>query len=263
MSPSIQLTAPPRAIEGLGDLQVFAGLFRSTQSRTSNRDEKEAALRADGKDLLTKSVELLSALLLSAIDKNTKREFQAERTKTLESYMAIQSAITVLTRVLIPPKQFEQEASELLTSLENELRHEGAQRFGQDARDQALFTVWTLRKIAKLLSEIRETRLSQAHRSVDQKLAEQFFVTLTYAQFHLDCLVIAMERNRMIRPDVLEEICDGLRGAVNAYGFVRQGVDLRRPRFETPPTPAPEFDEEDRELLDSSMEDMAAESVGY
>ena len=45
---------------------------------------------------------------------------------------------------------------------------------------------------------------------------------------------------------------DGLRSAVNAYGLARQGVDLRKSEAE-PEIPAYKWDEEDQELLNSSM----------
>ena len=53
---------------------------------------------------------------------------------------------------------------------------------------------------------------------------------------------------------------DGLRAAVNAYGFLRQGLDLR-----FPPAPEPSetvaWTEEDEELLASSMDDMASMEI--
>ena len=69
-----------------------------------------------------------------------------------------------------------------------------------------------------------------------------------------------MHFDKAINPEVLTEICEGLRTAVNAYGLIRQGVDLRLTREE--PVIAPyAWDEEDQELLASSMSDMEAEDL--
>ena len=61
-----------------------------------------------------------------------------------------------------------------------------------------------------------------------------------------------------IYPDAMDPIADGLRSAVDAYAWIRQGVDLRMPAQEPIIEPI-EYDEEDEELLRCSMEDMKRE----
>jgi len=56
----------------------------------------------------------------------------------------------------------------------------------------------------------------------------------------------------------LNEITDGLRGAVNAFGLIRQGVSIREPAEESALQPYT-WDEEDEELMTSSMRDIEAE----
>jgi hypothetical protein len=67
-------------------------------------------------------------------------------------------------------------------------------------------------------------------------------------------------RNHPIYPEVLEVITDLLRSAVNAYAWIRQGVDLRFP-VDEPVLPNVEWDDEDQELLNGSMRDMETEIV--
>jgi hypothetical protein len=90
----------------------------------------------------------------------------------------------------------------------------------------------------------------------DENLAQAFNFYAAWTQFHLDCMLTAIRLQKTIQLDVLPEIIDGLRAAVNAYGYSRQGLDLRSPQ-EEPEIHGVEWDEEDQELLDSSMRDMA------
>jgi hypothetical protein len=78
-------------------------------------------------------------------------------------------------------------------------------------------------------------------------------------EFHIDCLVAAIGFNRTLYPEVLDEIVDGLRAAVNAYAYIRQGVQLfslTATASGEEPVPVCGWDNEDQELLDSSMHEM-------
>ena len=133
-------------------------------------------------------------------------------------------------------------------------------RFGGPAKDQAMFTIWTLRRTSRLISKVASADISKDLKDQDEKLATAFSFYATWTQFHLDCMLGSMRFNKPIQLDVLPEIIDGLRGAVNAYGYARQGLNLRAPEPE-PLIEAIEWDEEDQELLDSSMRDMALQSL--
>ena len=125
-----------------------------------------------------------------------------------------------------------------------------------------MFTVWTLRRISGLISKISLLGPVPASLKVEElTLAQHFGLTTTWSQFHLDCMLMSMRRNRPISLEVLPEIIDGLRAAVNAYGFARQGLGLRNPQQDLPMTASTSWDEEDQELLDSSMEEMSAEAL--
>lgn len=199
-------------------------------------------------------------LLLRAIDKRTAESFIAVRESVFGDYFKTMSALTNLALVMVPAPTLERLMSESFSELEADLREQGLARFGATARDQAVFTVWTLRKVARLGSVIASApNVPEQLRTEDQQIAKQFALASRYSQFHLECLVASMHFNKAIHPEVLTEICDGLRVAVNAYGLIRQAVDLRVPRTE--PNIAPyDWDEEDDDLLSSSMDDMEAET---
>ena len=98
---------------------------------------------------------------------------------------------------------------EAFSEIESDLRDQGLAKFGQMARDQAVFTAWTLRKIDALLPHVSAAPQEQ-HKALDQKLAKQFSLYFGWSQFHLDCLLASIRFDKAISPDILDEICDGL-----------------------------------------------------
>ena len=132
--------------------------------------------------------------------------------------------------------------------------------FGSAIRDQALFTVWTLRKINDLVRQLSGQELKEDDKSKDKDFAGSFIYHGLRMRFHLDCLLTSMKHQRPIYPEILVAISDGLRSGVNAYAWIRQCVDLRT-NAEEPVLPFIELDEEDREFIDASARDMANESA--
>jgi hypothetical protein len=128
--------------------------------------------------------------------------------------------------------------------------------FGSAVREQALFTVWTLRKVNDLTARIVAIPMDKARRAEDEEYCTNFNVNALRAQFSLDCLNMALEDRRAVYPEVLEELVDGLRAMVNAYTWARRGLDIRVPEVE------PDFDNEsvgneDEALMDFSFSEAS------
>ncbi len=204
--------------------------------------------------------EVLDGLLLRAIEKRTQAEFVATRNEVFADYFATVLALSNLAKVIVPPTAIERMMWESFSELEADFRDHGLARFGAAARDQAIFTVWTLRKTQALAYKISTApALAAELKARDEKLIMEYSFFSAWAQFHFDCLVASMRFDKAIHPEVLEEIRDGLRAAVNAYGLIGQGVDLREPSAD-PPTGPYVWDDEDQELMNSSMCEIEAES---
>lgn len=75
---------------------------------------------------------------------------------------------------------------------------------------------------------------------------------------HLDCLLASIRFEKAISPDILDEICDGLRAVVNAYGMIREAVGIREQGAEEL-VPVYEPDDEDLALIQSSMNEIVAD----
>ena len=74
----------------------------------------------------------------------------------------------------------------------------------------------------------------------------------------MDVIAAAMEFRKSVPEDVQRTIRDGLRASVNVYAIMKDALRLRRPELQASlETPMP-WDEEDDELLASSMRDVNA-----
>lgn len=239
-----------KGIGGLGELLTFVGF-------PSKRSARNLSVSSD--EILTGITDIRDQILIAAIENRTSAEFVAARKEVFTNYFRIISAFSSLVRAIVPARSLENLVRESLCELEADFRDQGLIKFGTDARDQAMFTVWTLRKISRLISLIHAAGpVPENMRADDEKLAIDFSLHSAWAQFHLDCLLASIRFEKPIHPEVLTDIRDGLRAVVNAYGLIRQGVDLRV-HSEEPALAACAWDEEDEELLDSSMFDMGRE----
>ena len=223
----------------------------------SKRTAKRLSVMAD--QLVRNIADIHNQMISGVIEKKTAAEFRAARDGVFPKYVHMMRAISDLARVVIPPQVMERLANESFSELEADFRTHGS-AFGLVVRDQAIFTVWTFRKINDLVAHIASQPVSDSLRHQDEEILAKFVFYALWTRFHLDCLTISMHCHKPIYPDVRNEVADGLRAAVDAYAWAKQGIELRNPVVE-PIINSPEWDEEDQELLESSMSDLARESV--
>lgn len=236
----------------LSDLRALVGL-------PSKRSATE--LSASVQEMFNVATGVLDSVLCRAIEQRTSAEFVAARSIGFDIYWKATTALSGLVEVTLQSRTIDRLVAESFCELEADFRDQGVVRFGAPAKEQAVFTVWTLRKISRILTKIHEAgAVPKSKKTADRKIASEFSFYAAWSQFHLDCLVTSIRKDKSITPEVLDDICEGLRGAVNAYGLARQGLELRVPVEE--PTLAPiQWDEEDQELLASSMQDMGSEAL--
>jgi hypothetical protein len=161
-----------------------------------------------------------------------------------------------LARATVPAHILERLTQESFSEMEAEFRDGALASFGSAVRDQAIFTVWTLRKISDICQKIVDApTLPKNLPSDDLENFKAFAWYAVLTRFHLDCLLKSMQVQQPIYPEVREVIIDGLRGVVNAYAWARQALDLRCP--EILPEIAPvKWDEEEQSLLDEATFDL-------
>jgi hypothetical protein len=93
----------------------------------------------------------------------------------------------------------------------------------------------------------------------DGEMAKMFVSHVLYGRFHLDILKMSMRTKTAIFPEVLDCVSEGLRTIVNAYSYIKLAADVgTKPARDEMITI--EFDDEEQELLASSMRDAYLES---
>jgi hypothetical protein len=209
-------------------------------------------------ELIRSVVSIIDDMVLRTMKERTKEDFSKTRSEVFPQYFAAMAALGSLIKITVPNDDVIRLMAQSLSELEADFRDRGAAAFGSELRDRGIFTVWILRKISDLAQEVALAPVEGDATKSDNEITKKFAVHAVWARFHIDCLVKSMHSGNPIFPDVVDSIIDGLRAAVNAYAWVRQGVDLRlgEPEPELPPV---KWNEEDEALLSDSMRDLKNE----
>jgi hypothetical protein len=217
-----------------------------------------AQITGTANDLFKAAQAILNQILADVSGKRTAAEFQKARDEHFPQYTMVMMAIGNVIRVVVPPAVIDRLAWESFSEMEADFRDGGAAAFGKDISDQAIFTVWTLRKIHDLATRIQ--RSGDAIQNSDPELLKGFVNNVLYSRFHLDCLKASLRSERAIYPEVLESISEGLRALVNAYAYIRRATDVVRSSANEEPIHI-DFDEEEQELVALSMKDLASDAI--
>lgn len=216
---------------GLCDERPLEGIlaFLVSRSKRSVRELSEPA-----SDVFKGIATTLDQLALTMIEKRTAAEYKAAHAETFPKYAALTLALSHFATVSVPQDVVERLTRESICELEADFREKALVAFGSIARDQSMFTIWTLRKINDLVGQIHALKLDESKKKEDREFCLNFNLYAVNAHFSLDCLSLALQMNRPIYPEVMAELVMGLRGMVNAYAWVRRGLELRSPSAEEP-----------------------------
>jgi len=201
---------------------------------------------------------ILGQILTDVCAKRTSEEFASARREYFPQYLQVMLALSHLVSAVVPKGVVDRLSCESMSEMEADFREEARASFGKDICDQALFTIFTLRKICDLSDRIRvQKEPAENLRAADRELANDFVYHIIFSRFHLDCLTMSLRVNRVLYPEVLESISDGLRSLVNAYAYIKQAADLRSPQAEEALIHI-DYDDEEQELAALSMKDLYA-----
>jgi hypothetical protein len=211
-------------------------------------------------DLFIAIQKILNQILNEVCGQRTAEEFCAIRDLYFPQYMQVMKALGHLVQTVVPSNVIDRLCYESMSEMEASFREDGRAAFGQEMSDQALFTVWTLRKINDLVDGIRASKEpKKSLAEADAELRRMFVHHVLYSRFHLDCLNQSLRSGRILFPEVLDPISEGLRGLVNAYAYIRQASDLRSDRVDEEAIHI-DFDDEEKELVALSMKDLVRDA---
>lgn len=245
-------------IGGIGAKNVAEML--SLPSLASERSAKSDKLSISVQEIFTNVASALEGFVVRTIEKREAEEFRSTFESVFPKYLEGALGLSFLAQALVPSAVLETLSAESFSMMEAEFRDQALESFGATVRDQAVFTVWTLRRISDVCRKIAQAPpVGNNLKSQDAKLFSMFVQHSMRTRFHLDCLLKSMDLKKPIYPAVLETLIDGLRSAVDAYAWARRALELRVPHIE--PAEAPEliWDDEDDQLVREASLDMLSD----
>jgi hypothetical protein len=240
-----------------GMIHGASGTLEGALAFLASRSKKSARqVSAPAHEVFKGIVDATEQMLLTVIETRSETEFRQVFESAWPKYTAVALALSGFAHAMVPADVINRLTRESICELEADVREKALAAFGSSIRDQILFTVWTLRKINDVLAQVSSVKPDPSKRKQDEEYIGKFVMFAFRAQLSLDCLQMALRLNRPIYPEVMDGLKDGLRSMVNAYAFARQGLALRIPSDDANMEQLVS-DEEDDELVRSSMEDMA------
>lgn len=168
----------------------------------------------------------LNEISLQAIRSPSGGEFKVLRDRKFQSYVNFSMALSnVVLAKLEVDSSLLIEAS--FSKLEEDFTSKGPSYFGDEACREVLFSISTLRSANRWISHLNAVKPDEKHRKRDVELAREFSFAAMWSNFHLNCLELALHRNEVVNQEVFQELLEGLRSSVMAYGYVREALDLR------------------------------------
>lgn len=244
---SVAMTLPKPKVN-VGQLLKVVGL--------PTERERKAAIVGQASDLLREVVLIIDGLVATSIDQRTSADFVRVREEVFPQYVDAITALGRLARIILSKQAIEGISLESFSEMEADFRELGDSSFGSDLAERGLFTVWTLRKIYDLAREIESFPQPQGEEArEDIEKARDFVRYALWNRFHVDCLIKSMRSKKAIYPEVVEQLRDGLRAAVNAYAHIRQWADIRNPQHESDPGEI-DWSAEDEAWVKDSMADL-------
>lgn len=245
--------APPFEVVGIGPLGAD----------NAASDEVCVVRRAKDADLIRSLMSVLDMQLVNVLGSRSSAEFVEARKGTWFSYVRARRALSDTMANLISASELEMLSSSALIRIDADVDGSREPLLGDAVAEQMKFSMWIIGKMRALGNEISkaESPKKTGDCDLDLKLNEEFLLYSTWAQFHYDCVLAAMKFNKEVAPEVRDVIVDGLRAWVNACAIMEEALELRvaPPEYSEHPLP---WDEEDEQLLASSMRDLDAESSG-
>jgi hypothetical protein len=226
---------------------------------TLGANENGLARRRKDEDLIHNLVSVLDEQLLHVLQCRQTSECHDARAKVWPKYVRARRALTDTMSNLVPEKTREHLSAAAQAKIAADLDGARGILFGDAVADQMMFSMWVVSKMQAIGEQIAKSSPPKDE-DEDRKLIADFHLFAMWGQFHYDCVIASMKFNLALPDDIQEAVCDGLRAWVNASVIVEEALALRQPSVEQAPEVALPWDEEDEQLLASSMRDLDAES---
>jgi len=198
---------------------------------------------------ISKQIEDIVADVLIA---PTPEEFNRMRESFFPSYVQLSQALSHVVLAKLDQAELPSFIEDSFVALESAVIPEAASYFGEDAYQEILFSIGTMKRTYRWLPFVRSNKPEDSLRQRDAELACDFNTASMWADFHLEVLMTAAHKKVTTLPEILQELLDGLRLSVMAYSYIREALDLRKvPDIHHGETLDVLWDEEDEALANA------------
>jgi hypothetical protein len=172
--------------------------------------------------------EELTDIAIQIVNSPTAKDFSALRKQLFPSYIQLATALGHMVLAKIDKADLPGLIEASFTELESKTMPKARDYFGDETYNEILFSVATLKSAYRWVPRLLSANPSDERLwPEDIKLARDFTTTATWAQFHLHCIKIALDKNQTIIPEVLQQLLEGVRLSLMAYSYVRAALNLR------------------------------------
>jgi hypothetical protein len=214
-------------------------------------------VRSD-EELLRGLASILENQLLAILEARSTLEFVNARNDAWPKYIKARRAFVDTLSNLAPESTIETIARECASGMSEDIQKQRGHRFGDTLTEQAVFSLWTIRKVNELAKAVNNAG-DPIDKDADHKLHAEYDLASMWGMLHLDLVAIAMKFKKTIPDDIQAALCEGLRIIVNVYAILKDAMALRASQAEAALVSALPWDEEDERLLALSMKDINAD----
>jgi hypothetical protein len=216
-----------------------------------------ATISQVSENLIENVYSVLDGLVTQAVFARSADEFNGIVDKVFPHYLKVAHGLSQIISIA-EPAGINELGDASFSKMESFFQARGLDAYGTDVQNQAIFTVWTLKKISDLCRQINAAPAPDDCRDEDRDLYCDFVVMSMRTTFFLDCLGKSIALHRSFPRDILPILVEGLRSAVNAYADARCALDRRLPVPEEISEPV-QWDDEDEQLLRIAMSEIIPE----
>jgi hypothetical protein len=249
---SVLLEMPTRVTPPF-EMGTLGALDATTSGETS------VIARSD-ESLIRQLIEALDRQLLVILNCRSASECEKARREVWQNYARSRRALSDMISVVVPPGIIDLFRASTSARIASDLGRARNVLFSEEIGDQVEFTTWISDRMQFISHQISIAD-DPKDRDADIKLNEDFHLYTMWGQFHYDCVLASMKFKLPIPSPIQPSIRDGLRAWVNASAIMEEALALRMPDQEQSSEVQLPWDEEDQELLDSSMRDLDADSA--
>jgi hypothetical protein len=249
---SVFLEMPTRVTPPF-EMGTLGALDATTSGETS------VIARSD-ESLIRQLIQALDRQLLVILNCRSASECEKARREIWQNYARSRRALSDMINVVVPIGIIDLFRASTSERIASDLERARNVLFSEEIADQMEFTMWISDRMQFIGHQISIAG-DPKDRDADIKLNADFHLYTMWGQFHYDCVLASMKFQLPIPSAIQDPIRDGLRAWVNASAIMEEALALRMPDQEQSSEVQLPWDEEDQELLDSSMKDLDAESA--